>query len=254
MAEYDLLRGYIHSDDLRWSFGAMKGRPEDWSEALVGRPLPSVVASVAAVGFDGVVIDRFGYTDRAAQLEAELGRLLGVKPIVSADGRHSFFDVRPYDGRLRRAYPPEALEAFAAATLAPLSLTPGSGLWDEEKDARHRWRWAVAPRAGVLLHNPDDAHRTTRLRMSVERLWHQPASVRMTLPGGKTVAFRAGAGRDAARIDERVRVPPGVSTVWFETDGPPATVAGDSRTLYFRLLDLTFTDERVLRFLGELPF
>ena len=26
--ENDLLRGYLHSDDLRWSFGATKGRPD----------------------------------------------------------------------------------------------------------------------------------------------------------------------------------------------------------------------------------
>jgi hypothetical protein len=31
-------------------------------------------------------------------------------------------------------------------------------------------------------------------------------------------------------------------------------VAGDSRPLYFRLVDLTFTDERVLPVLGDLPF
>ena len=34
MADYDLMRGYLHSDDLRWSYGFMKGRPGDPSPAL----------------------------------------------------------------------------------------------------------------------------------------------------------------------------------------------------------------------------
>jgi hypothetical protein len=254
MAEYDLLRGYIHSKDLRWSYGAVKGRPEDWSNALVGRPLASVVASAAAVGFDGIFIDRFGYTDRAALIEPALGKLLGAAPIVSADARHSFFDLRPYEERLRRAHPRAALDAFAAATLDPLSLSPGSGLWDEEKDARHRWRWAVEPRAGLVVHNPGDEAYTARLKTTVERLWYQPATVRVTLPSGRSLTVRVGAGKDTAQIDETVLVPPGESTIWFETDGPPATASGDSRTLYFRLVDLTFTDERVLPVLADVPF
>jgi hypothetical protein len=253
MTEYDLLRGYVHSEDLRWSFGAVKGRPEDWAEALVGRPLATVVPSVAAVGFEGIFIDRAGYTDRGAQLEGELGPLLGVKPIVSADGRHSFFDLRPYEARLRRAHRPDTLGAFAAATLKPLSVHPGPELGDEETDADRSWRWALAERAGLLVHNPADEPRTARLRTTVERLWYQPASVRMTLPNGRSRAFRAGAGMAAARIEETVRVPPGDSTIWFETDGQPARVAGDPRELYFRLVDLTFTDERQRPFVGELP-
>ena len=36
IADYDLFRGYLHSDDLRWSYGIVKGRGEDWS-ALVSR-------------------------------------------------------------------------------------------------------------------------------------------------------------------------------------------------------------------------
>jgi hypothetical protein len=253
MAEYDLLRGYIHSKDLRWSYGAVKGRPEDWANALVGRPLANVVASAAAVGFDGISIDRFGYADRAALIESELRNLLGTEPVVSADGRHSFFDGRPYKERLQRAHRPDVLEAFAAATLEPLSVLPGPDLWDEEKDADRSWRWAVAPRVSVLVHNPAGTARTALLRARVERLWYQPASVRMTLPNGRSRAFRVGASKAAARIDETVRVPPGDSTIWFQTDGLPVTAAGDSRTLYFRLVGLKFTDERQLPFVGELP-
>ena len=37
MTDYDLVRGYLHSDGLHWSFGAMSGRPEDWQAELARR-------------------------------------------------------------------------------------------------------------------------------------------------------------------------------------------------------------------------
>jgi hypothetical protein len=251
MAEYDLLRGYVHSQDLRWSFGAMKGRPEDWAKALADRPLTSVVPATVAVGFDAIFIDRFAYSDRAGSLERELGQLLRVEPIVSGDSRHSFFDVRPYEERLRRVHQPDSLAAFSAAVLAPISVSPESGLWNAEKDAREQWRWAVEPRAGVRVHNPSNKPQTARLRGRIERVWHQPAPVEVTLPDGRSVVRRAGAGEEAARIDETVRVPPGDSIIAFATDGPPGSVANDPRLLYFRLVDFTFTDERLLDLFGE---
>ena len=35
--DYDGARPYIHGTELRWSYGAMKGRPEDWAAPLVFR-------------------------------------------------------------------------------------------------------------------------------------------------------------------------------------------------------------------------
>lgn len=101
--DYDLLRGYLHSEDLRWSYGAVKGRDRaDWQLDLAAEPLAEVVRAVAAMGFDGISVDRFGYDDGAASLEAVLRRILRVQPIVSDNGRLSFFDLRPYRERLEQ--------------------------------------------------------------------------------------------------------------------------------------------------------
>ena len=42
MFDYDELRGYLHSDDLRWSYGAVKGR-DDPNAALAAEPVPALV-------------------------------------------------------------------------------------------------------------------------------------------------------------------------------------------------------------------
>jgi phosphoglycerol transferase len=93
MADYDLMRGYLHSDDLRWSYGFMKGRPGDPSPALAELPTEQMARDVAAAGFSGIYIDRFGYDDNAASLERELTAATGEQPLVSPNGRLSFFEL-----------------------------------------------------------------------------------------------------------------------------------------------------------------
>ena len=94
---YDLLKPYLHESDLRWSFGAAKGRPAaDWQADLADKSTDDLLVTVSNNGFDGIYIDRLGYPDRAAKLESELGEVLQVEPIVSPDGRQSFFSLLLY--------------------------------------------------------------------------------------------------------------------------------------------------------------
>jgi phosphoglycerol transferase len=85
MVDYDEVRPYLHSDDLRWSYGAMKGRPED-----VGDDIASPAAA-AQFGFDAVAVDRFGYPDNGAAVEAQLRALSKREPIVSPNGRLALY-------------------------------------------------------------------------------------------------------------------------------------------------------------------
>jgi phosphoglycerol transferase len=115
MQEYDLARGYLHSTDLRWSFGAIKAREtERWLRDLSAKPLLETLPILSAVGFEGVYLDRFGYADNGAAAEAELRGLLGVQALASSDGRLLFFDLRGYSDRLRRERPAAELEALRA--------------------------------------------------------------------------------------------------------------------------------------------
>ena len=92
VGDYDHVRLYLHSDSLRWSFGAMKGRPDDWLASRRNEPLRRLVSDARAAGFDGVTVDRLAYADRGAEVERGLSRLLAdARPVVSRDRRRSFF-------------------------------------------------------------------------------------------------------------------------------------------------------------------
>jgi hypothetical protein len=93
MVDYDLMRGYLHSDDLRWTYGHVKGRDDDPNLAIADEAVPELVRDAKAAGFAGIYVDRFGYADSAASLEQQLTATTGQAPLVSPNGRLSFFQL-----------------------------------------------------------------------------------------------------------------------------------------------------------------
>jgi hypothetical protein len=90
-APYDPAKPYLHSHDLRWSWGAMRGRPEDWAATIAGKPAAQVVPAARRAGFSGILLDRTAYGPAAASVEADFGKVLGREPEPSEDGRYVFF-------------------------------------------------------------------------------------------------------------------------------------------------------------------
>jgi len=102
MHDYDHFRAYLHSKNLRWSYGAMKGRQGDrWLKSVVSKPLEEFLVIISKSGFKGIYIDRFGYADGAVSLEKELLELLSTKPITSTNGRFIFFSLVGYNKKAK---------------------------------------------------------------------------------------------------------------------------------------------------------
>jgi hypothetical protein len=87
---YEPAKAYLHSDDLRWSWGAMRGRPEDWAATIAGKPAAEVVAAARAQGFAGILLDRAALGAAAAPTEADYRAAVGT-PAQPANGRYAFF-------------------------------------------------------------------------------------------------------------------------------------------------------------------
>ena len=87
---YDPARAYLHAPSLRWSFGSVRGRHPDWPADLDERDGPALVEFLRDAGFRAVVVDRFGYPDRAADLEARLDQA-ATREGASADGRYVWY-------------------------------------------------------------------------------------------------------------------------------------------------------------------
>lgn len=116
---YEPGRGYLHSFRLRWSWGAMHGRPADWARYLPYDDPAATVRAVTAAGFEGLWIDRRGYGDDANPLVSQYASLLGSRAMESPDRRFVFFDLRPYARRLRGSIGERRFAMLGRSTLEP---------------------------------------------------------------------------------------------------------------------------------------
>ena len=90
-AIYEPAKAYLHTHKLRWSWGAMRGRPDDWAAANATKPAAELVPAARAAGFGGILVDRIGYGDDGAAVEADLRRVLGSEPERSPNTRWLFW-------------------------------------------------------------------------------------------------------------------------------------------------------------------
>lgn len=234
MGVYDGFRPYLHSTTLRWSFGAMRGRPEDWHADVADLPLAALLAGAAASGFSGLVVDRFGYADSGAALEAELGRIIGPPAVVGATDRHAYWDLAALTDRLAGAGQP--LTRLAELTLRPIHVDHGGGFYPEDVAPGVRARWS--PGTGTLtLHNPGEKGREVILSAAFRTARPGPGTTTLRLPDGTTTSVRE-SGAEPVLLRQRLTVPPGRSEVRLDSDAQPvADLATDRRRLVVQMFD-----------------
>jgi hypothetical protein len=88
---YEPAKAYLHSDDLRWSWGAMRHRPEDWAATIAGKPAAEVVSAAREEGFAGILVDRLAFGDASQPIESGLRAASSAEPLTSPTGRYLFF-------------------------------------------------------------------------------------------------------------------------------------------------------------------
>ena len=124
MDRYDPMKAYIHSDDLRWSFGAMTGRAADLGDCVKELPVQKLVPVISAWGFAGLWIDLAGYEpEQRSQILSSARKATGSRPLRSEDSRIAVFDlsgvaVRPeYRKKLRIALPDDGAGLLNCETI-----------------------------------------------------------------------------------------------------------------------------------------
>jgi phosphoglycerol transferase len=246
MADYSPLKGYLHSGPgLKWSYGAMKGRPEDWQAKASEMPLATQVPAVALAGFDGLWIDTNGYVNPNAEALDPLRKIIGADPTFRSDdnARLVYYDLRPLRARLQRHLSPTAARSVEPLLTHPLTTAFGSGFYPVEtdpKDAATNWRWATST-AAVKIVNSMKAARTVQLdaRLSAGRR----AAVKLTLDG-RPVATTFAAGGKGHKISLNLQVPAGVHTLSLSTSAPRTTPSpGDARDLRLQVFNFVLEDQ-----------
>ncbi len=127
---YDTVRGYLHTDDLTWSWGGVIGTEADWvaaTAALTGDDPAALLDRVTAVGFRGLVLDRRGDVADGSDVgprEAQIRGQLGAPTFVSPDGTLAFWDLRPWAAEARTRLGPAGWRALRDDALADRVADP----------------------------------------------------------------------------------------------------------------------------------
>lgn len=236
MPDYELLRPFLTTRTLRFSYGGLATAPDRTWQHNVGRlPAAELVAALERAGYAALHVERSAYADRGAALRRDLlatGRatiwdddtrlVLRLQPdrAASAPGPHDALWFARWDGAPTRSGEPAALL--------------GAGWFGLESDGARRWRWAG--RAATLpLHNEQRAPRTVRVSFAVTAT----ADGRFAAELGSVRVEESLSANQPRTVTLQFTLPPGVSEVRLSTTGP-ARRAGpaDARQIAFNVAQL----------------
>lgn len=229
---YDHLRLLLRSRSLRFSHGRVPGRPGAENLASVSQlPADRMADVLVLMGFTGVHIDRQGYADRGAQLEAQFRAILGVAPVECRNGRDLFFPLTGLRDRLLGRLSPADLAVVEAQVRYPLDTSWKEPFGGMELIPGRQWRWCVGPAGEVIVGNPgrEPVAVTFAFKVITPHPLAQPVPVRVSGVADGTFEC-SGGGTDCS---VRAVVPPGRHTLRIECPAPAVPTPG--RVIYFGL-------------------
>jgi phosphoglycerol transferase len=233
LSSYGLIRPYLHSRALRWSYGAMRGRGSDeFARDLSAREPNKILETLAIAGFGAILIDRDGYVDAGSAIETAFRAALGAEPWASEDGRLSFFSLTDY----RRRMHAEPASAEVDAILHPLTFTFASGFYGLEVEANRTFRWCNSI-GEILIVNGTPLPRKVSVKMTLGAA-QPPARLAV---GGDLLSTGIDLMGPVA-FDREIDVPPGHHVVRFSCDGRRANAPADPRTMIWQIESFFFEE------------
>ncbi len=234
MLDYEPARGFLDSDNLRWSYGAMRGRPGgEWQRRVSGLPFSQMISTLKQSGFTGIWVDRFGYKDGGDTITASLQAALRVEPLRSSDSRLLFYSLASYaspESGMQSARNDERLRE--AATALPMDISfAGCSVLETSKEMN--WRWC-GPVGKILVLNTNGVARTESVEMTLRTNYSELAHFHIS---GDLWRGDVEANISGTPMSLRVNVTPGSHVIEIQTDAMRVDAPGDSRDMHFRIED-----------------
>jgi phosphoglycerol transferase len=239
MVDYDHFRGYLHSKNLRWSYGAIKNREVDRAQQRVAALPPQELAQeLAFAGFNGIYVDRFGYEDNGAAMEAELSRILQTKPLNSPNGRLLFFNLSDYGRSLHEKYSESEWEVRKELSFHPVLVDWEADFSGFESRPGKTWRWCASD-GDLRINNTSRLPRTVKLEMAFATGY--PELDDFTLSG--FISEQLKVNYTPTPYSKTVTVPPNQEVViHFHSAAKRIVEPRDRRVLVFRVEDFKMTE------------
>ena len=247
LGSYSHVRGYLHTRNLRWSFGAIRGREADnWARQASLEPPEAMIRRLAYRGFDGLFVDKRGFApDRADGVVESLRRVLGSTtdaasaPIEHEDGQQLFFDLRSY-----RAWLVSQLGADGYARAAKAEEEQVTVLWLKgfpvcEVPGREDKIRKCGPKGTLMLVNPADRPRRVHLS-TIIRTDNEPMAL-VEIDCGEIWSDTLSVNNRSDRYEREFVLPPGRHQVRFRCTPHSTFTPSDHRALFVALIQFQLT-------------
>jgi phosphoglycerol transferase len=228
MLDYDHFKGYLHSNSLRWSYGAMKGREVDyWQKLVASEPPEEMVETLSLAGFNGIYVDSYGYTDSGSELISNLSKTLMTDPLKSENRRLYFFDMTSYNSQLKSRLTAE--EEFGKKIVSTSFF--GEGFYSSEHDQDRCWRWSLN-KSSLYLTNPYDHDINIHLETSFFTGYDKPSNIKVE---SEYFSDNFSANQSGYFYSKDFVMPPGILPIYVTCDAPEVYAPNDSRSMIFRV-------------------
>jgi hypothetical protein len=238
MVDYDHFRGYVHSKNLRWSYGAIKNRDIDRAQqGVASLPPEELLQNLAFAGFSGLYVDRFGYQDNGAAMQGELSNILQTQPLTSPNGRLLFYNLADYGRSLREKYSDSEWETKKELAFHPVLLDWKGGFSDLETGPEKTWRWCSSE-GELRIKNTSRLPRTVKLEMAFATGY--PEFADFVISGAISEQLKV--NNAPVPYSKTLTVPPGESIIHFRSAARRIDEPRDPRVLVFRIEDFKMTE------------
>lgn len=157
--DYQLLEGFIHSNNLRWSYRPIKGRYGTfWLDAIDNLELKNRLPFLSIVGFNAIYIDKRAYKKEVFQnMDSILKKELSCNAITDDENSIAVYPMEHYNKQILNKYSSDERKRLQSMVLnAPLLMTDKSqGIYDKEIMNGDNWRW-MKNNAVIIIKNPGD--------------------------------------------------------------------------------------------------
>jgi phosphoglycerol transferase len=238
MQDYEHFRPYLHSKNLRWSYGAIKERDNArWQMATANLPTEQFLETISLVGFSGVYVDRKGYADNGAELEAKLRSVLAIEPLVSANNQMVFFDLGAYSTKLAAKYGGD-VESKRQAVLHPVMIDWTGGFSGLESEAGVNWHWCSSE-GELVINNILNQQRTFKLDMGLATGYEELAKLSLD---GDLISEKLKINLKPTAYSRTIALPPGRHTIRFTCDAKRVHAPWDNRSLVFKVINFSLQE------------
>ena len=230
MNDYQLLTGYLHSTNLRWSYGGMKGRKSDlWNQRVSALDTELMVKTISVAGFEGIYIDKRAYSEENYNiLEQKLIEILQIKPIYSENNQLSFFNMTRYNKNYKLLYSKSELDIFRDKVLSCTNIKLGEGFTGIEGEKPNQWIW-LSNKSEIVISNFSDKSKLYNLKFDIASTAEERSILEIIVNGEK---FTYEINSNGVKINENIALKPGENSIRFVTDAPRLYTPEDPRELH----------------------